>query len=256
VVIFGPLLALGLILIVTGATTAAAIGDLPEARAFAYTGRRIVAALPDSVVGYLRALRPGWWLLRIALLAVAVLVALQVNINDNYGLLPVLALVVLLWFGPRARTDRRWRGIVIAANAFTAGLGIALLSWVLSTPGIGYATRTYVIPDGDLHGNGGYIDNVYGFGPDGKPLTEFYLYDQNGQPITHRVNHCEGGYLQTGETNKFPLPRIETDSHGGCREVTGVPFTVAIPQPSTPPSTPPGTPPSSTPPSASTTPTK
>ncbi len=156
--------------------------------------------------------------------------------------------MVLLWFGSRARTDRRWRGIVIAANAFTAGLGIALLSWVLSTPGVGYATTNYVIPDDDLHGNGRSLDNVYGFGPDGKPLTEFYLYDQNGQPITHLVTHCEGGYVQTGQTNKFPLARIEYDSHGGCREVTGVPFTVAIPQPRTPPS--------STPPSASTTPTK
>jgi hypothetical protein len=47
---------------------------------------------------------------------------------------------------------------------------------------------------------------------------------------------------------QVPLARIEYDSHGGCREVTGVRFTVAIPPPSAPPS--------STPPSASTTPTK
>jgi uncharacterized membrane protein len=121
IVIFGPFLVLALILIFARATTVEAVASLPESRVF-------------TLAGFLAPLRPGWWALRVLLLSIAVLLALRVNIDDGYGFLPLLMLIVLLWFGRRARTDRRWGWIVNPANAFTIGLGIALLGWLLTAP--------------------------------------------------------------------------------------------------------------------------
>jgi hypothetical protein len=227
--LFGPPLLLALILIFTGRTTVTAVADLPESRAFTAAGRRMVAALPDTVAGYLRSLRPAWWLLRVVLLLGALLLAVRPYGDGGYGVLPALMLVVLLWFGSRARGDARWRWVVTPANAFTIGLGIALLSTAWSFEGLGHGTANY-LPQSGLYDDGRIIDNLYLFGPDGTPLPEVYLYDQNGQPIAAWPRTCAFGYPP--RTNKFPLPRIQHDSTG-CHEDTGVPFTVAIPTPPT-----------------------
>ena len=137
VVIFGPLLALALILVFAGGTRMAVTTDLPEYRAFSGMGRRMVGVLSARAVAYLRSLRPSWWLVRIVVLVFALLLAMRPNIDDGYGLLPLLTLIVLVWFGPRGRADRRWGWVITPANAFTIGLGIALLGVAFSINGHG-----------------------------------------------------------------------------------------------------------------------
>jgi hypothetical protein len=224
VLLFGPLVLLALILVLTGGTTVAAVAVLPESRAFSRTGRRMVAVLPDTVAGYLRSLRPAWWLLRVVVLLGALLLAVRPYGNGGYGVLPVLMLVLLLWFGPRARGDARWRWVVVAANAFAIGLGIALLASAWSFEGLSHGNGNLAPPSG-LNNGGVMLDNVYVFGPDGKPLPEAYLYDQQGRPITLWSPVCTYG---GAPTNRFPLPTLRFDSTG-CHETTEVPFAVAIP---------------------------
>lgn len=137
IVIFGPLLALALILAFTGHRRLAVITDLPEYRAFSALGRRMVGALSPRRVAYLRSLRPAWWLTRAVVLIFALLVAGRPNIDDGYSVLPTLALVVLLWFGRRARVDRRWAWVITPANAFAIGLGLALFGVAFSINGQG-----------------------------------------------------------------------------------------------------------------------
>ncbi|HEV2783191.1 MAG TPA: hypothetical protein VGX25_27730 [Actinophytocola sp.] len=212
------------ILIFNGRVAPSAVADLPEALA----GRRVVESLPDNVIGYLRSLRPAWWLIRIVVLALALL-AIFGHAGAANLLWPIIALVVLIWFGPKARTDRRWTWVVAPANAFAVGIALALLGlgWA-NAVGSPYRPQSGVIIEGRQ------FDNVYVFGPDGKPLTEVYLYDENGIPITVPVPGCNGW---REPTNKMPVPRVEFDMQGMCREVTGVPFTVAIPTASTAPTT-------------------
>lgn len=137
IVIFGPLLVLALILAFTGRNRMAVITDLPEYRALSRLGSRMVGSLSPRIAAYLLSLRPAWWLVRIAVLVFALLVAGRPNIDDGYSILPTLALVVLLWFGRRARINRRWAWVITPANAFAIGLGLALLIVALTFTGRG-----------------------------------------------------------------------------------------------------------------------
>jgi uncharacterized membrane protein len=213
-----PLLLVAWFLIFTG--RAPAIAELAESR----FGRRVLDGVPAPVMNYLRALRPAWWLVRIVALITGVVLAR----GPEYPVLAVAALVVLAVFGGRGRSDAGWRWVVAPANAFAVGLTITLL-----VGGLLWATESlrepaqpvvYSVPEPP--------HNFYPFGPDGKPLPEVYLYDENGQPISGIERSCAHDYGRT--TNKFPQPRIEYDSEGGCHEVTGVPFPVAIPTPNPP----------------------
>jgi hypothetical protein len=228
-----PLLA-GIALVARGTAQMSRIVELPEYRVVARTWHRTLDALPAPAADYVRSLRPAWWLIRLLVLATAVLMALR-NGTEETVLVLLVTIAVLLLFGKRARTDGRWRWIIGPANIFTVGIGLALAFTLLNETDGGYTT-VYMQSDG-MYNQGSEVANIYAFGPDGKPLPEVYLYDQNGNPISLHEEQCD----QYGETsNRFPHARIQEDSTG-CLEVTGVPFTISIPQPSGTPSTPPST---------------
>jgi uncharacterized membrane protein len=211
-IVLTPLLAIAWYLIFTG--RAPEIADLAEARA----ARRLLDAIPAPVMGYLRSLRPAWWLVRIVVLLIAIIAAPG---GQPAGLVvAVAALAAVAVLGARGRADARWRWVVTPANAFAVGLGLATVGFREVGAPVVYSS----VPD-EPH-------NYYAFGPDGKPLPEVYLYDENGRPVSGIARNCVHDYDKI--TNKFPQPRIEYDSEGGCHEVTGVPFPVAIPTPSPP----------------------
>jgi hypothetical protein len=225
-----PLLG-GIALIARGTAPMSTIRSLPEYQAVARTWRRTMDGLPPQAASYLRSLRPAWWLIRVLVLAIAVLVTLRRGTGGE--VLPLLvAIAVLLLFGKRARADERWRWVIGPANVFTVFVGLAVtitLSQILDS-GYGYVSDDSL--PGGLYNVDRYVENVYAFGPDGKPLTEVYLYDQDGQPISLEEARCDRAYETS---NRFPHARVEADG-SECREVTGVPFTVAIPQSSAAPS--------------------
>lgn len=239
------------LLVLTGNVPYSAIVALPEYRAVAGAWGRMLDSLPGTAGAYLRSLRPGWWLLRVVILVVAILVALRREVHGSFVLLPLIAIVLLVWRGKRARTDGRWRWIIAPANLFALGVGAALLVTGMADAG-NRSNAVYYPPTDGIVNEGRYVENLYVFGPDGKPLAEAYLYDQNGRPVNMYSRRCEYEPRPSFD-NRYPKIRVEYDPTG-CHERSGVPFTIVIPQPSQPgsstSSTPPSTPPvTSTPPS-------
>jgi uncharacterized membrane protein len=228
--VLGPVILLlvplyaAVILVFTGHVKPEAVAELPEYRAFATAGRRSVGGLSERAVGYLRSLRPAWWLVRILVLVAAALLALDRKLGGSFVLV-LAALLIVAWFGARAREDKRWRWVVAPANFLTVGLLIAMIgtTWGILTTDR-YRSVGYEVPNG-LINDGRMVSNIYVFGPDGKPLTDAYLYDDRGQPLSLLFRGCDGRFE---DRNRFPLPRVAIGELD-CREVTGVPFTVAVP---------------------------
>lgn len=241
--VFGPVLVLlvplyaALALVFTGRVRMSDVEALPEYRAVAGAGRRLVAGLPDRVVGYLVSLRPAWWLVRVVVLVAACLVAMQRQ-RGGQLVLALIALLILILVGARVRTDRRWRWVVTPTNFFVVGVALAVFGALVATlTSVKVRNVEFGQPAPGLFHDGQYVSNVYAFGPDGKALPEVYLYDQRGIPLSVPFFGC--GDLGAGEAgNRFPLPRVSVDGAGVCRETTGIPFTVAIPSTGPAPSSP------------------
>ncbi|GLZ42980.1 hypothetical protein [Actinokineospora sp. NBRC 105648] len=226
---FAILLAPALWSIFTGAVRRADIEALPEYRFALRKGRGLVAVLPEPVLAYFRSLRPAWWLVRVLLVAVAVLAA------RSSSAVPVLLVAVLVsWAGPRSRTDRRFLPVSVVANAFLTGVVLALVATVLF--GASSSARGdygyYPGPPVGLTHDGDYLSNVYAVDGDGKAIPEFYLYDENGNPLNVRVDTCgDGRYREPLYRNRFPLPEVDYRD-GRCVESTGLPFVPLPPNPS------------------------
>jgi uncharacterized membrane protein len=242
-----------------------------------------------KVLGYLRSLKPAWWVL-CALVLVAVGLLLMARHRSAVLLLPFLLVagIAAVWAGPRVRTDRRllWVAVPISAFVIGSGLGGFGAVFALFSHGSSYSgPSSYYPSSADHYGNdqliyGGHeVENLYAFDAEGKPLTEVYLYDEEGRPLTLTRYGCErssGSSQKIGEDNRFPRPKIEqgvTDDQGNyngyngyrgaCREIAGVPFSAAIPRVTVPPTTsvtPSSTTPAptttTTPPAPTTTPTR
>ncbi|NUP63226.1 MAG: hypothetical protein HOW71_13780 [Nonomuraea sp.] len=168
----------------------------------------------EGLVAFLPELRPGWWVLRGYLLAMLLLA-----ITADGGIVPgnlaewalVAAFVVAsVWFG-RSRGGRfaaiLATGVnVVAALALFAGLTTAE-SGVDERP-VAMAEPSDVL----LVGRDLGVYNIKPYAKDGSPLTDVYLYDQDGSPIT--LSPEEHGYMvdrSCGEPvlNRYPLPLIE-----------------------------------------------
>ncbi|MCG8917516.1 hypothetical protein L6E12_17165 [Actinokineospora sp. PR83] len=222
---------------------------LAEYQAARRAGRSAVEAVPAHITAYLRGLQPAWWLVRIVLLAVALVAALMIR-SGGFVLIGIVV-AVLLWSGPRVRHDRRWLPVVLAANAFTVGVAIALALSVFSDAeassrpyGYGYAGYS----TSGLTYDGSTVTNLYAVDAQGKPIPVFYLYDQDGTPLRSYSSTCNsrGGLHSEDTSNRYPQPEVDYGRYG-CVESTTMPF-VPLPPVAGPSPTP-------TAPSASTAPT-
>ncbi len=196
---------------------------LPEHRLALRAGRSLLAVPPERAVEFLRTLQPAWWLLRIVLLGLAFLAA----VDDRAGGLVVILLVaaLLVWCAPRVPTDRRLLLVVVPANAFVAGLGLALAVTAMSTDNRNppYYSTGYG-PSSGLVYDGGRLDNVYAVDGAGKAIPEFYLYDEDGAPLNVLQPDCGPTRDREREyRNRFPLPRVSYD-RGVCVEREDLPF--------------------------------
>ncbi|MET7328582.1 hypothetical protein [Nonomuraea sp. NPDC005650] len=231
---------------------AAAYGDRPRGRGKRHADPRAWVRgahtrLMDQgpyrgFVGFLPELRPGWWVLRGYLLAMLLLA-----MTGEGGLVPpnpaAWALVaagvwVSVWIG-RRRSGRLAAGLVgalnlVAALALFAGMAEAGsrdsdgVRVVMANP----QPRMYAA---EASSN----DDVYNIKPyakDGTPLTDVYLYDQDGRPLT--TNPGNFGYTvdrSCGEPilNRYPLPLIEERAAAAERAVkpSGCPTPTPSPKP-------------------------
>ncbi|WP_326569208.1 hypothetical protein VSH64_46980 [Amycolatopsis rhabdoformis] len=211
----------------------------------------------DKAIGYLRSLKPAWWV-ACALALVAFGLLLMVRHSYAVLLLPFLvaAAAAVVWAGPKVAGDRRLLWIAVPVSAFVIGgafggfgATIDLITHRTYYPD----TTSYSSPSTDNYGNQQLrygdqdVDNVYAFDASGKPLTDVYLYDDQGRPLTVTRYGCEadtGTRSKIGADNRFPRPQLvqgvqdangNRDGYNGylgyCHEATGVPFAAAIPKP-------------------------
>ncbi|MET9243748.1 hypothetical protein [Nonomuraea sp. NPDC003709] len=218
---------------------AAAYGDRPESggkrridpRAWALGAHtRLMGQGPyRSFVGFLPELRPGWWVLRGYLLALLLLA-----LTGEGGLVPSdlagWALVaagvwISVWMG-RRRRGRLATGLMGALNLVAA---LTLFAGLVEAASYGGPERTGVVmvnPSPVWVDEASSNDRVYNIKPyakDGTPLSDVYLYDQDGKPLT--TNPEDFGYRvdkSCGEPirNRYPLPLVEenvVDTEGAVK---------------------------------------
>jgi hypothetical protein len=189
---------------------------IPERIGAALADARARLSVLDSKVGtvigygaaseFLRLLRPGWWVLRGYLAAMAVVYF--IDRNSSIGLLPRLggsaiagvailtaAVIGSIWVGHRGGGLSRWpRWILYAGSTLMVLFAIAGFAHADgSTRGNNY----YPVGNTDPYGN---VRDVYVYDENGKPLHGVYLVDQDGNPIT--IGWC--GFQPTGPANRYP----------------------------------------------------
>ncbi|SEG99080.1 hypothetical protein SAMN05444920_112208 [Nonomuraea solani] len=168
-----------------------------------------------SFAGFLPELRPGWWVLRGYLLTMLLLSATSGERLVPSGLADLAAVAVgiwaSVWFG-RRRWGRLLTLVAVAANVAAA---LVLLSGLGSAgfddppPAVYMAERQPVWVD-NASTEGVY--NIKPYAKDGTPLTDVYLYDQDGKPLT--TNPEQYGYQVDRSCgapilNRYPLPLVE-----------------------------------------------
>ncbi|MEV4175623.1 hypothetical protein [Nonomuraea sp. NPDC049709] len=166
-----------------------------------------------SFVGFLPELRPGWWVLRgyvLAMLLLSMTGEGQVAPENPADWAVVAAGVwVSVWFGRR----RRRRPVVLAAVAANVVASLALLAGLAQAESP--QPREVYMAQPDVWMRQASSDGVYNIQPyakDGTPLTDVYLYDQDGNPLT--TDPEDYGYevdRSCGEPvlNRYPLPLVE-----------------------------------------------
>ncbi|EID53287.1 HAAS signaling domain-containing protein [Saccharomonospora xinjiangensis] len=231
----------------------ATVRELPELRGLLDAGREGNGV--PRVARCLRALNPVWWVLSALVLGLLAVVAVVGHGGGVLGLVTMLALAGLaLWAGPRSARDYRMVAVTLPLSAFVVGVGAGLADYVIGTARSSAAPYSAPPVEYLNYTNGGEpllfygseeIGNIYVFDAKGNPLTDVYLYTEQGSPIRVPRYGCEeftGGTMRTGTDNQFPRPRIDqggVDDHGivngynaykpFCEEIDGVPFTVAVP---------------------------
>jgi hypothetical protein len=258
----GALLVFGLVLIAGGwyvrRRGTGPVGALPEVRGLRSLLTPPEGGRPDRFVGYLRSLQPAWWLLCAAVLTVLGLMVLRRSGSALIVLVLMVGLAaVVVWAGPRSGGDRRWLWLTLPVSALAVGALFGLGDQMVnSAPNSGYSGAYRDAPENTIGGQptlsygSDTVENLYVFDAQGKPLTDVYLYTQDGRPLTLPRYACEpstGASAKRGQDNRFPRPHIELfgyDDQGsyngynayrpGCRENTEVPFAAAIPKPAAP----------------------
>ncbi|NUW43503.1 hypothetical protein [Nonomuraea rhodomycinica] len=207
-----------------------------------------------ALVGFLPDLRPGWWLLRGYVVALLVLNLAGgghdhiAPVNPGEWVVVVAIVCASVWFGRRAR-DRAARLLAVAVNV-VAGLGL-FGGFVTAGHLAGYQEELQSIRADPrvimetASGVDGEVYNIKPYAKDGTPLTDVYLYDQDGNPVvTHPENYGYSVDRSCGEVilNRYPLPLVADEGTTGESGVTRAApcpsVSPASPMPSVPPTRP------------------
>jgi len=237
-ILLGLLLAaLGLPVVARGGRGPASISALPEVRRLA--AHRPAPGTPGAMVlDFLASLQPAWWVAR-AFAAAALVVGVLAGIGLGAVLLVgVLAVPVSVWVGRRSRRDRRWLWPVVPLNALAAVVLFGLLADGLtgSYPSPASQSHPAVYQSGLWQDGEREIRDIRPVDAAGNPLSDVYLFDQDGRPIDTsggaECAHNGDGRLSTGVESNAPYPRGTWDYDpitGECRHVPPGPLVVAVP---------------------------
>lgn len=163
------------------------------------------------LVGYpklsdlLRAVRPGWWVLRGWIVAQFVSGAHdrgswqgfipRLGGNSLIGLIATLALIAAsVWVGRQSlRFQTVARCLVIAASVVIALWGASVLA-----RNVGGTAYAYSSPNDAYSPPGAGVGDVYAYDQNGKPVPGARLYDQGGNPIQLGSPYCADGTVGSG----------------------------------------------------------
>jgi hypothetical protein len=182
------------------------------------------------LVGYprlldlLRAIRPGWWVLRGWIVAQFISgahvrstwsgVVPSMGGSHLIGLGATLAVIAAsIWFGQRSLRFADWpRRLTFAASAVIAIWAVFVLA-----DNVGGEKYVYVDTSGagssyDGYGNATDMADIYVYDQAGNPVVGARLFDQNGNPIQLGEPTCQNGEVAPGtgpdgaaETWTYPL---------------------------------------------------
>lgn len=148
---------------------------------------RLARARTDGAAGgFVLSLQPGWWVLR-ALVAAGV-IGWVFGGGGSAGLVTALVLAVpavplSVLLGRRSAADRRLLWAVVPLNAFAVGL---LVAAVLAQGQDRTGDVVSYSPPAGLSLDGATVADVRPFDAKGRPLSEVYLFDENGRPARGR----------------------------------------------------------------------
>lgn len=146
-----------------------------------------------STSDFLVSLRPAWWLLRGWILFHLVTGLRNPFFGSGLDLLLLVSFVVLsvLWGQQRIGQRRWWRRLGLAATAVTivAALPILIGAYNRTTQsGWSDTSYQYGFDDGQhaaaqAGGVPGDLTNLFVYGPDGQPIENAQIVDQDGDPV-------------------------------------------------------------------------
>jgi len=181
-----------------------------------------------SVTAFLVTLRPAWWLIRGYLAAWA----LWSLLGGMRGLGPhgvlelamaIVAIVVSVQLG--RGWLRQWpllRPLLIVANAFAVVVALVASTSGVTSGEANYAAQAYGPPQG-VALDGAPVANIYAYGSDGKRLTGFRLFAQDGRPLDLAQSAVEvNGRLVSADANGNPMAVV--------RDSSGAPLLNVYPQ--------------------------
>jgi hypothetical protein len=236
VILFGLLLtAPALPLLLRDGPRLPSVAALPEVRRL--SERLVAGAAGRTVLDFLASLQPAWWVAR-AFAAAVVLVAVfgggGVALTLLVGLIGV---PVSVWIGRRTRRDRRWLWAVVPLNAVAAMVLLVVLVDGASDAGPTPQSSSTHYQPGLWQDSEREIQDIRPVDASGTPLTDVYLFDQDGRPIdTSGGRACAPAGAarvdQDAAEAARPYPRGTwdyDDRTGECALTPPAPLVVAVP---------------------------
>jgi hypothetical protein len=151
----------------------------------AFVARSAPAA---SVIAFLVALRPLWWVLRA--LVIWVIVVAMIGAGTNFWPLAVVLVVLSVQLGRGRMLGRAWarwtlRVVSAVAVIATPFVGAWLVNtWNTATWQAAYYEESQNYGPGPvLNRNGSPITNIYAYDAAGNPIEQVQLFDQDGNPL-------------------------------------------------------------------------
>jgi hypothetical protein len=236
---------LGLLFVGWDGPDVPSVAALPEVRRLA-AARPAEGTTARALTDFLASLQPAWWVARAVAAATLLMQVIAAPEAPAVLLVALIAVPVSVWVGYRTRRDRRWLWAVVPLNALAA----LVLLWLL-TAGLPQASGSSPAPSypaayqpGLWQDSEREIRDIRPVDAAGNPLTDVYLFDQDGRPIdtsageecTHYAQYGGDGVERDPE-GIAPYPRGTWEYHprtGDCRLVPPGPLVVAVPATSVP----------------------
>lgn len=190
------------------------VTEYPTWQRFAAWFERRTAELPESFRRDLVAIgQPVWWVVRGGAIGGGLLAVVAQGVGPAVIVGAIAGAVGSVWLARKTQTDRRLLWYVLPLNV------VAVLLTLFAVFNVSDRVSYYDNGDyrgtsyrGDINGlsyEGNRVSNIYLFDQQGKPVSA-RLYDQGGQPISLDIEDCKS--QQTGEmirSNVFPHRAVD-----------------------------------------------